>query len=223
MRTRLQWFALPVVGILLTTWIAVGRQNKKVDDNALKNATKSTEWLTYGMGWSEQRHSTMTQITPANISKLALAWSYEVGPGGGKQEATPLFSNGVMYVITNWSITSAIDARTGKEIWRYDPQADRTMVGTPGKARLCCGVLSPWPCAVRRQGYRSGSRWQTSGTRCLRQVSFCGPVSPFPSPKMASPLRTRSRWPRASQRQSVHRQCRWASTRHSADTSPHLM
>ena len=142
MQSRLKWFLLPVVGILLTTWIAVGRQTKKIDDNALKNAPKGTEWLTYGMGWGEQRYSTMTQITPANISKLGLAWSYEVGPGGGKQEATPLFANGVMYVITNWSITSAIDARTGKEIWRYDPQADRTMVGTPGKTRLCCGVLS---------------------------------------------------------------------------------
>jgi len=141
-RTRVQWL-LPITGILLTTWIAVAlQQTRRVDDNALKNAPKGTEWLTYGMGWSEQRYSTMTQITPANIGKLGLAWSYEVGPGGGKQEATPLFANGVMYVITNWSITSAIDARTGKEIWRHDPQADRTMVGTPGKARLCCGVLS---------------------------------------------------------------------------------
>ena len=144
MRTKLKWCLLAITGTLLTTWIAVGlqQQTRKVDDNALKNAPKGTEWLSYGMGWSEQRYSTMTQITPANISKLGLAWSYEVGAGGGKQEATPLFANGVMYVITNWSITSAIDARTGKELWRYDPQADRTMSGTPGKSRLCCGVLS---------------------------------------------------------------------------------
>jgi PQQ-dependent dehydrogenase (methanol/ethanol family) len=67
---------------------------------------------------------------------LGLAWSYEVGPGGGPQEATPLFSNGVLYGITNWSITFAVDARTGKEIWRYDPQVVR------GGVRLCCGVIS---------------------------------------------------------------------------------
>jgi quinohemoprotein ethanol dehydrogenase len=142
MQSKLKWFVIPVVGIALTTWIAVGQQSRKVDDNALKNAAKGSEWISYGMNWGEQRHSTLTQITPDNISKLNLAWSYEVGPGGGKQEATPLFHNGVMYVITNWSITSAIDARTGKELWRYDPKADRTMAGTPGKSRLCCGVLS---------------------------------------------------------------------------------
>src|SRR5436190_23964703 len=112
MLIRPKWLLLTVVSLLLTTVIAVGlQQTRRVDDNALKNAPKGTEWLTYGMGWGEQRYSTMTQITPANIAKLGLAWSYEVGPGGGKQEATPLFANGVMYVITNWSITSAIDAR----------------------------------------------------------------------------------------------------------------
>jgi PQQ-dependent dehydrogenase (methanol/ethanol family) len=43
--------------------------------------------------------------------------------------------------VTNWSIVAAVDAKTGKEIWRYDPQADRTMT-QPGKSRLCCGVNS---------------------------------------------------------------------------------
>src|SRR5688572_118302 len=144
MRIQPKWLVPGVVGILLTTWIAVGLQTRKVDDNALKNAAKGTEWLNYGMGQNEQRYSTLTQITPANINKLGLAWSYEIGPAlqNGVQEATPLFANGVLYGITNWSITFAVDARTGKEIWRYDPQADRTMVGTPGKTRLCCGIIS---------------------------------------------------------------------------------
>ncbi|HEX4276998.1 MAG TPA: PQQ-binding-like beta-propeller repeat protein, partial [Bryobacteraceae bacterium] len=60
---------------------------------------------------------------------------------GGSQQATPLYSNGVLYTVTNWSIVAAVDAKTGKEIWRYDPQADRTMT-QPGKSRLCCGVNS---------------------------------------------------------------------------------
>ena len=146
MRIQPKWFLPGVVGILLTTWIAVGLQTqiRKVDDNALKDAAKGTEWLNYGMGQNEQRYSTLTQITPANISKLGLAWSYEIGPAiqNAPQEATPLFANGILYGITNWSITFAVDARTGKEIWRYDPQADRTMVGTQGRARLCCGIIN---------------------------------------------------------------------------------
>jgi glucose dehydrogenase len=70
-----------------------------------------------------------------------MAWSYDVGPGGGKQETTPLFANGILYGITNWSITFAVDARTGKEIWRYDPMADRTM-NQPGRQRVCCGIVN---------------------------------------------------------------------------------
>ena len=40
------------------------------------------------MDWGERRYSTMTQIDPSNVGKLALAWSFELGPGGGNQQAT---------------------------------------------------------------------------------------------------------------------------------------
>jgi len=128
-----------LLGTVLT--LAVGQQVKKIDDKALKTAGKGTEWTMNGMDWGEQRYSTMTQINPGNVSKLASAWSYELGPGGGSQQATPLYSNGVLYTVTNWSIVAAVDAKTGKELWRYDPRADRTMT-QPGKSRLCCGVNS---------------------------------------------------------------------------------
>jgi len=129
--------------MVLLAWatLAPGQQVKKIDDKVLKDAGKGTEWTINGMNWGEQRYSTMTQINPANVGKLALAWSYELGPGGGNQQATPLYSNGVIYTVTNWSIVAAVDAKTGKELWRYDPDADRTMT-QPGKSRLCCGVNS---------------------------------------------------------------------------------
>jgi len=132
---------LPVIVLFTWTTLAVGQQVKKIDDKALKTAGKGTEWLSNGMDWGEQRYSTMAQINPGNAGKLSLAWSYELGPGGGSQQATPLYSNGVLYTVTNWSIVAAVDAKTGKEIWRYDPDADRTMT-QPGKSRLCCGVNS---------------------------------------------------------------------------------
>jgi PQQ-dependent dehydrogenase (methanol/ethanol family) len=140
----MKWLLLGVPGIFFFTWatLAVQQQQvKRIDDKTLKATAKSTEWLTNGMNWAEQRYSTMAQINPQNISKLALAWSYELGPGGGSQQATPLYSNGVLYTVTNWSIVAAVDAKTGKEIWRYDPEADRTM-NQPGTSRLCCGVNS---------------------------------------------------------------------------------
>jgi len=133
---------LVVVAIGLGSLIAFALQTKKVDDSALKNAPKGTEWLSYGMGWSEERYSTMTQINAQNIGKLALAWSYEVGPGApAGQKSNPLYANGVLYGTTNWSVVYAVDAKTGKEIWRYEPEIDAAMKQNSG-SRLCCGVNS---------------------------------------------------------------------------------
>jgi PQQ-dependent dehydrogenase (methanol/ethanol family) len=140
-RMRLLLGALLGTVLFIWTTLAVGQQVKKIDDKVLKTAAKGTEWTMNGMDWGEQRYSTMTQIHAANVSQLAPAWSYELGAGGGSQQATPLFSNGVLYTVTNWTIVSAVDAKTGKELWHYDPLADRTMT-QPGKSRLCCGVNS---------------------------------------------------------------------------------
>jgi quinohemoprotein ethanol dehydrogenase len=134
--SRLKWLLMPLAAIIFITGIVVAWQTRRVDQSALKNADKGTDWLTYGHSYSEQRYSTLKQIDTTNVGRLAPAWSYEVGDGGGPQEATPLFANGVLYGITNWSITFAVDARTGKEIWRYDPEVMR------GGVRLCCGVIS---------------------------------------------------------------------------------
>jgi quinohemoprotein ethanol dehydrogenase len=137
---------LTVPGLILTTWISITlaqqSQVKKIDDKALKDAAKGAEWLSIGMGWSEQRYSTMTQINADNVSKLSLAWSYEVGTGNGAgQKTNPLFSNGILYGVTNWSVVYAVNARNGKEIWRYEPPIDPAMRQNPGQ-RLCCGVNS---------------------------------------------------------------------------------
>jgi quinohemoprotein ethanol dehydrogenase len=135
-RNQMKWFVLPLAFFIATTWMAVAWQAPRINDTALKNADSSGEWLTYGHTWSEQRYSPLKLIDTSNVTRLGLAWSHEIGQGGGPQEATPLFSNGVLYGITNWSITFAVDARTGKEIWRYDPEVAR------GSVRLCCGVIS---------------------------------------------------------------------------------
>src|SRR6478735_366139 len=143
MMSHRRTFALGVAGIVLFALTTVDSRQRvtKIDDQALRDAGRGTDWVATGMNWSEQRYSPTTQISAANVGRLSLAWSYELGAGGGNQAATPLYSNGVLYTVTNWSIVAAVDARSGKEIWRYDPQADRSMT-QPGKSRLCCGVTS---------------------------------------------------------------------------------
>src|SRR5438067_1491603 len=136
---RVMVLLLALVGLLLATWIAAGQQVRRVDDPALRNAGKTgEEWLTYGLTPGETRYSPLKQIDTSNVSRLGLAWSYDVGPGGGNQEGTPLFWNGSLYGITNWSVVFAVDARTGKERWRWDPEVNQTAV----RGKICCGVVN---------------------------------------------------------------------------------
>lgn len=89
-------------------------QTRRVDDRTLRDSGKTgVEWLTHGLNYAEQRFSPLKQIDATNVGRLALAWSYDLGPGGGQQSATPLVVNGVIYAITNWSVAFALDARTG--------------------------------------------------------------------------------------------------------------
>ena len=128
-----------LAGGMLAAFAAIAQPVQRVDDAALKNAGKTgNEWLTYGVTPGETRYSPLALIDPANVNRLGLEWSYNVGQGGGGQEATPLEWNGTLYAITNWSIVFAVDARTGKERWRWDPEVNQTAV----RSRICCGVVN---------------------------------------------------------------------------------
>jgi quinohemoprotein ethanol dehydrogenase len=85
-------------------------------------------WLTYGKSQSEQRYSPLKQIDTSNVKRLGLAWSYVLGAGGGAQEATPLVWNNTIYGITSWSVVFAVDARTGQQVWRWDPEINQSAV-----------------------------------------------------------------------------------------------
>src|SRR6266436_1823738 len=77
-------------------------------------------WLTYGRTYSEQRYSPLTRITAGNVKQLGLAWYADLNSNRG-QEATPLAIDGVLYVVTAWSLVKAYDAKTGQLLWSYDP------------------------------------------------------------------------------------------------------
>jgi quinohemoprotein ethanol dehydrogenase len=116
-------------------------QARRVDDALLKNAAKAAtdgDWLSYGLTPGETRYSPITQMDASNVKRLGLVWSYEVGDGGGDQEATPLMWNNTVFGVTNYSIVFAVDARTGTEKWRWDPEVNRPATS----ARMCCGVVN---------------------------------------------------------------------------------
>ena len=108
-----------------------------INDKALLEADSDTaNWLTYGRNYSEDRYSPLVQINKDNVARLGLAWDIDLGFKRGF-EATPLVVDGIMYVSGAWSKVYAIDTRSGKIIWTYDPK----VAGRFGM-KACCDVVN---------------------------------------------------------------------------------
>ncbi|MDP1868533.1 MAG: PQQ-dependent dehydrogenase, methanol/ethanol family [Bradyrhizobium sp.] len=108
-----------------------------VDGASIKaNTATSNDWPTIGLDYAETRFSKLNQITTDNVKKLGLVWTYPLESSRGV-EATPLVVDGIMYVTASWSVVHAIDARTGKRIWSFDPGIDKEK-GYKG----CCDVVN---------------------------------------------------------------------------------
>ncbi|MBO6777278.1 MAG: PQQ-dependent dehydrogenase, methanol/ethanol family [Paracoccaceae bacterium] len=102
----------------------------------LKNDTSDpSSILTYGMGYGQQRHSSLDMVNADNVGKLAPAWAYSLADTRG-QESFPMLYDGVMYVTTHNS-TVALDAVTGRQIWKsvieYPAETPRV---------ACCGIVN---------------------------------------------------------------------------------
>jgi len=96
----------------------------------------SESWLSVGRTPSEQRFSPLDSIRDENVGLLQRRWTWETGTSRGL-EATPLMIDGVLYFTLTWSVAIALDARTGAEIWRFDPQVPKER----GKL-ACCDVVN---------------------------------------------------------------------------------
>ena len=97
----------------------------------LRASQEPQNWLTYSGGLMSQRHSGLTQITPDNAKDLTLKWVFQ-SRSIEKHEVTPLVVDGVMYTVQGINDVFALDAATGKTIWRYFYKPDAA-------ARNCCG------------------------------------------------------------------------------------
>ena len=107
-----------------------------VDGKRLEAAASNAEWLSYGKDYNEQRFSPLDKVNAGNVGALGLAWYAEFDTDRG-QEATPLMIDGVLYTSTAWSKVFAFDAKTGKQLWKYDPKVE----GAKG-FDACCDVVN---------------------------------------------------------------------------------
>jgi PQQ-dependent dehydrogenase (methanol/ethanol family) len=109
----------------------------KVNEAFMKANTRQTaDWPSYGLDYAETRFSRLNQINAGNVKDLGLVWSYNLESTRGV-EATPLVVDGIMYVTASWSIVHAVDVRTGKRIWTFDPKVPRD-----GGFKGCCDVVN---------------------------------------------------------------------------------
>ena len=117
-----------VLASLLSACLPLAVLAQTADD--LKNDEKTPgDVLVYGMGYSGSRYSPLTQINKENVSKLVPVWAYSLAdPQGG--EGFPLVKDGVIYATTH-DATVAVDALTGKQIWKtkheYPPETLRVV------------------------------------------------------------------------------------------------
>jgi alcohol dehydrogenase (cytochrome c) len=108
----------------------------------LKPAVDS--WPTYHGDYSGQRHSPLTQITPANVPQLTLAWAFQTGQSA-QIKATPIVVNGILYVSTPDHLW-AIDARSARQLWQYTyPENTGFHIGHRGVAAYKDSVFLTTP------------------------------------------------------------------------------
>ena len=128
---------------LLVVWVAVGCAGTTPAPNVtgarIQAAdTEPQNWLAHGRTYSEQRFSPLQKITTANVNQLGLAWSHDIKARTARGvEATPIVVDGVIYTTGPWSHVLALEAKTGKLLWEFDPQIS----GAYG-AKGCCDIVN---------------------------------------------------------------------------------
>ena len=98
---------------------------------AQQPASRQVEWLHWGGDPGGSKYSTLTDINAQNVQRLQVAWEWkhwdaplqEFGTTPGFFENTPLMIDGVLYVTTPYNSIAALDAETGRELWRFDGEA----------------------------------------------------------------------------------------------------
>jgi quinohemoprotein ethanol dehydrogenase len=129
-------------GWLLATPFAAGAgpaaKAGAVDATRLRNADREPgNWFTGGRDQGGTYHSPLTAINATNVSRLGFAWQYDLGSPRRGQEATPIVVDGVMYTSGTWGYVYALDATSGRELWRYDPKARYGAARNP-----CCDMVN---------------------------------------------------------------------------------
>ena len=94
---------------------------------------QNADWPVYHGNDDHTHYSTLSQISPANVKQLKVAWTFDTGDAfaGSEMQANPIVIDGVLYATTPKLQVIALDAATGRQLWRFDPQN-----GAPPTSRI---------------------------------------------------------------------------------------
>jgi quinohemoprotein ethanol dehydrogenase len=116
---------------------SASRTAASVDEARLAAAdSEPHNWYSTHRAIGEDHYSPLASINSSNVHSLGLAWEYGTGTTRGL-EASPIVIDGVMYTTGSWSVVYALDAETGRELWKFDPKV-------PGRwaRNACCDVVN---------------------------------------------------------------------------------
>src|ERR1043166_111827 len=148
----------------------------QVTDKDLVKADPNN-WLTYSGSYNSQRHSLLKEINTANAHRLTAKWIYHV-PGAGRLESVPVVVDGVMYV-SQPNEVYALDARTGRVIWKYRHEPALGRSSNRGVAVLGNRVYFTTPDAflIALDARTGNFLWQSEIARY--QDGYWGPAAPL--------------------------------------------
>jgi quinohemoprotein ethanol dehydrogenase len=112
-----------------------------------QEAGAQDEWTNPGGDAGKTHHSALTDIGPANVSRLGLAWEAPLDGGRGL-EATPVVSDGVLYTSGVAGRVFAFDAASGRALWRFEPEVDMQANRT-----ACCDMVNRGVALARGKVY----------------------------------------------------------------------
>ncbi len=124
--------------------IPAATQEELTASNGWPDPASFKTWTRSLGGPTSNRYSGLDQINKQNVNQLTVAWTYHSGDGAANIQCNPIIVDGVMFLPTAGNNLAAVDAATGKEIWRYKPElqgngledvpARRGLVYWPGDA-----------------------------------------------------------------------------------------
>jgi len=116
--------------------VSIAAQQQITGRDLIEALKTPDRWLTYSGDYSGRRHSSLTQITPANVNQLTAQWTFQTGVLG-KFEATPVVLDGIIYITGPNNTAWALDARTGRSMWQY-----QRILPDTADLNVCCGMVN---------------------------------------------------------------------------------